>query len=92
MGAAYQETIIHAKNKGEFFEAYGKYFKQECWEHGHSGYSGTFAEKPEVEIRPGTWDRYGAEEDAEEYNDKWGPAWAYNLGDGTYYVGGWCSS
>ena len=59
---------------------------------GHGGYSGTFAEKPQLQPVAGTWARAEAENHCVENNDKWGPSYAYQLYSGGWYVGGWCSS
>jgi hypothetical protein len=65
------------------------------YDHGHSGYSGTIAEKdsftlvdtPETgkdnEIPESLWDRF---------DDKWGPAGCYKVKEGLYCFFGWASS
>jgi len=66
------------------------------YDHGHAGYSGTFAEKDSIEIIPNPdgefWSEKDAEDHATEENDKWGPAGAYQLGEDQWLFAGWCSS
>ena len=94
MGREYQDTTIRCED-GELYDRYAAIVRQAQYEHGHAGYSGTFAEKPELEIQDGAPDfgnRKAAEEHCCENNDKWGPSFAYYLGAGSWYIGGWCSS
>jgi hypothetical protein len=56
------------------------------YEYGHRGYTGTIAEKPEVELRAngklfaGIFEAERFAEDDIEENDKWGPAFAVAFG------------
>jgi hypothetical protein len=92
MGAYYQSATINAKDEKELKEKYRDLVEQCRWESGHGGYSGTFAEKWDLRIIRGAFGREEAEGHCEDKNDKWGPSYAYDLGDGLWYVGGWCSS
>ena len=95
MGAYYEEMIMVAEDSFELCSKYADFFQDQQYEHGHGGYSGIFAEKPRLEIIKNMHDpvtRKEAEEHCEEENDKWGPAFAYYLGENRWYIGGWCSS
>ena len=73
-------------------EKYAELVRERQWDYGHGGYSGTFAEKPELTVRAGDWTERDAEQDAADNNDKWGPTFAYRLDTGAWYFTGWCSS
>ena len=68
-------------------------------DHGHSGYTGTIAEKNEFVLIPlpaganpeAEADRLISEDDS-RVTDKWGPAGCFDLGNGEYYFFGWASS
>jgi hypothetical protein len=70
------------------------------YDHGHSGYSGTLAEKPEVVLR--TEKVFEFPEDAQAFadadlrknpHDKWGPAWAVKVSiPKGFYIYGYASS
>ena len=97
MGGRFKHTKLTATVAG-LKKKYAEFVDQEAWEHGHGGYSGTFAEKPEVKVEhppvPGGpyWDEEQALDHAMEHNDKWGPAFAYRIADTTWLIAGWCSS
>ena len=91
MGAEYQERIVTTDDSG-LTQVFHEIVEGAKFDHGHSGYSGTFAEKLDLEIIDGVWEEAQAEDDCTKRNDKWGPAWAYKLHDGRWYIGGWCSS
>lgn len=95
MGAEYFSCRAEGKNAREAFKA----AQEQAWyDHGHSGYSGTIAEKPGftlVERLPGesvekAMDRL---DDSNLVNDKWGNCAALK-GDteGEYIFFGWASS
>ncbi len=100
MGAEYCSEFIKdtelnltdAELKGMFTET----IEQAEWGHGHSGYSGSFAEKTDATIhRDKVFDDEGLAEDFVCYtlnSDKWGPADIVPVKDKGWYVGGWCSS
>jgi len=54
---------------------------------GHGGYTGTFAEKPQLKLAPGMWTRDEAKDHCIKNNEKWGPSSAYRLDNGGWYVG-----
>jgi len=72
--------------------------EQAAYEHGHGGYTGTIAEKHsfiEIELPKGVdpvaeADRMIDQDDA-RISDKWGPAGAFVLGNGSYLFFGWAS-
>lgn len=83
-------------------EAFTEERNQALYDHGHSGYSGTIAEKSEFVIRH---DKFASLPDAaifaaadldEHDHDKWGPAWAVEFDDQLaghgYIFYGWASS
>ena len=61
------------------------------YDHGHSGYTGTFAEKCDITIINGEWEPDKARDHCMENNEKWGDAYAYHLKDGGWLFGGICS-
>lgn len=74
---------------------------QAAWDHGHSGYSGTIAEKSEfVLIEPRAKGPREARDRAKELlrnedpriRDKWGPAGAIQYGERAWLFFGWASS
>ena len=72
--------------------------EEALYDHGHSGYSGTIAEKskfvmisvPEGEIAMNYAWKLIDEGDA-RVDDKWGPAGCIDEGDGNYLFFGWAS-
>ena len=73
--------------------------QQALYDHGHSGYSGTIAEKSSfVEITcpaghdPGEYAEKLIDEGDPRVDDKWGPAGCIKLEDGRYLFFGWASS
>ena len=92
MEADFQQTLIRCEKK-ELQRRYDDICDSCAYEYGHSGYTGTFAEaKGRLSIQPGTWDMDKAAEHCEDKHQKWEPAFAYDLGNGQWYVGAWCSS
>ena len=93
MGADFDSTTIRAKNEQELRNAYAAVQRDCAWEHGHGGYTGTFAEAaPGLTIQRGIWNYEEAVTHCEDNHPKWEAAWAYNLGNGKWFVGAWCSS
>lgn len=94
MGGAYCDLEIPNCADTELHATYKELHKQALYDHGHSGYSGTFAEKPELEIIESQFQTY---REARDYivghNDKWGPAMAVKVlhPEPHWYIGGWCS-
>ena len=108
MGASDDWHIIDSnKTQADIESQWPAINEHYCWEHGHAGYSGTLAEKPEVSFPCG--DKpfptiQAAEDWVIEHNDKWGPAFAVRVAEhesttfagktikAHWRVGGWCSS
>lgn len=95
MGGEYSSHAVEDCSEAELTETYRQFHESQCYDHGHSGYSGTFAEKPELDILSVECQ---TDEQAEEHcidkNDKWGPAFAVKVltPEPHWYIGGWCSS
>lgn len=78
MGADVFFTAMGGKTAREAFD---EAVRQACYDHGHSGYSGTIAEKegfvmiplPDGEEAPSFANRM-IDDDDERIDDKWGPA------------------
>ena len=93
MGGSYQETIIEATTVKELRTKYSDLVQHHLFMDGHGGYTGTFAEKGQLRVIPGDWEKEAAYEHCLDKNEKWGPSYAYKLlKEGQWYVGGWCSS
>jgi len=93
MGAQFDSTVIEAKDKSEAYDAYSEVKAARAWEYGHGGYTGTFAEAGfGLTFQTGTWTLEKALEHCEDNHPKWEAAWAYDIGDGKWFVGAWCSS
>jgi len=92
-GKTAQEAFTDARNKA-------------LYDHGHSGYSGTIAEKHEFTLIPFKGNsevradnikearRFAdglIDDDDRRISDKWGPAGCIELGEGEYLFFGWAS-
>ena len=93
MAATFKTEYIltTAENEADLNEKYEKIYLNDLLDFGRGGYTGSFAEKPAVELITGKWKLDAARDDADN-NPKWGPTWAYNIDDGGTYFAGWCSS
>jgi hypothetical protein len=97
MGASFQATQHDACDKATLRAQWKAVVKQCEYDYGHAGYSGTFAEKPDIDISNSTFDNdHDASEHVMEVNDKWGPVDAVKVKDKSeagwhWYIGGWCS-
>lgn len=96
MGACDFYTYGEGKNAAEAFKAA---VDQALYDHGHSGYSGTLAEKTdfvEIPLPKGRDAMEYAEELMDEddvrITDKWGPAGCLKVKKGRYLFFGWASS
>lgn len=85
-GTNAKQAFINAREKAQ-------------WDHGHSGYTGTIAEKSEFVMisLPENTDpiKYASDLIGNEdprIDDKWGPAGCIDLKDGSYLFFGWASS
>jgi hypothetical protein len=94
MGAQFNLQILKATNdeaaKAEALEV----IEQAAYDHGHAGYSGSFAECADVTLRtsPTHEGKAEAEEWLEENCQKWENALIVKTDRGTYLMGAWCSS
>ena len=80
-------------------DAFAAAVAQAQWDHGHSGYSGSIAEKHDFVMI-----NLPEDEDAQDYaeklvnegdpriDDKWGPAGCIAMQNGVYLFFGWASS
>lgn len=96
MGAEFITETLECTPK-QLPKAYAALVKQAQWDHGHSGYSGSFAEKEDYEViapppEVKYWDKDKAEDHAAENNPKWGPSYVYRLGKNSWLVAGLASS
>lgn len=81
-------------------EAFEVGVAQAGWDHGHSGYSGTLAEKTEfvmVDYPDTSIDVHGLiqnmlDDPGSPVYDKWGPAGCIDYAPGNYIFFGWASS
>lgn len=98
MGANKFASVAKGKDADEAFR---KAVEQAEYEYGHRGYTGTIAEKDDyVLVTDKTLSPEEAaaladklmDDDDERVNDKWGPAGAIAVDDGSYYFFGWASS
>jgi len=99
MGAEYCQTVIAdpmlEMTDTQIREAAQGIIKQAEYDYGHSGYSGSFAEKESVTIHRGKI--FESEESADKFiddmdNSKWGPADVVPVKGVGWYMAGWCSS
>lgn len=96
MGAQQFKTTGYGKTAVEAFTAA---VAQAQWDHGHSGYSGSIAEKTDfemVEVPAGVDPRRYANSLFNNFDhwmhDKWGPAGCVALGEGKWLFFGYASS
>lgn len=96
MGA--DEFLVVSRGK-DAHEAFNRAVEQAQYDHGHSGYTGTIAEKDSfvmIELPEGKDPQDYAETLVSDGDnrivDKWGPAGCIDLGDGAYMFFGLASS
>jgi hypothetical protein len=98
MGA---QVFTHEAEGKTAKEAFDKAVYDACYDYGHSGYTGTIAEKEdfvEIEI-PKSWkgsvekyiDKLIKDGD-DRIDDKWGPAGCIKTGKNSYIFFGWAST
>lgn len=90
-------TVVNQSSKGTMIEAYRELVEKAEWDYGHSGYSGTIAESSGVVLAKGSEPMTLLEAEAlademlRNYDDqieKWGPAVAIPVDDGSWlFVG-----
>lgn len=98
MGAAYNSTILKGTRE-EVKEQFRGIQETDRHENGHS-YSGGFGMCPGLDFVSRNRlpedlmveDTRAVEEWVVENQDKWGCAYAVEIGEGVYYIGAWCSS
>ena len=100
MGANFDSDLITDKElkmtNVEIGRAALGVFEQSAYMNGHGGYSGSLAEKSEIEIHRGKVfdnlnDAYDFVSDVLD-SDKWGPADVVPIKDKGWFIGGYCSS
>ena len=79
-------------------EAFNKAHQQACYDHGHSGYTGTVAEKNQYTMinlpkdqNPEDFADYLLDTDDDRVSDKWGPAGCIKTEGDRYLFFGWAS-
>lgn len=94
MGGEYKD-YVSSKNKDDLEAEFNNKRKEDKHDYGHSGYSGSFAEKEGLTIHDDIFDcKHDAEEWISGNNDKWGDADAVRFREGDnilYLIGGVCS-
>ena len=96
MGA---EQFWHQAEGNTPKEAFHKAREEACYDHGHSGYTGTIAEKDDyvmIEVpegkNPAEYADELMEKDDQRIDDKWGPAGCIKVEENKYLFFGWASS
>ncbi|VGO13406.1 hypothetical protein PDESU_01963 [Pontiella desulfatans] len=94
MGCSFNFIELNAQKRNAAIVEANSIIEQECYEHGHGGYTGTFAEAQGCEVakHPPLNNREAAEEWLSGHAQKWGPALLVVTTDGNYYMGANCSS
>lgn len=94
MGCSFNFIALQAKKRDAAMVEAQAVIEQACYEHGHGGYTGTFAEAQGCEVarHPALKSREDAEEWLSEHALKWGPALLVVTTDGNYCMGANCSS
>jgi hypothetical protein len=94
MGCSFNCIELQAKKKEAAMIEATAVIEQESYEHGHGGYTGTFAEAQGCEFakHPPLKTQEDAEEWLNDHAQKWGPALLVKKTDGTYCMGANCSS
>lgn len=104
MGAQFNFTDLAAKTEVDALEEGQKLIDDALYDHGHAGYTGSFAECTGV-LMVRDWVEGDPEEAPEvfptdevasawllENAEKWGPMIICKVADGSYVAGAWCSS
>lgn len=93
MGCEFNFEALKATKAVEAVAEGNALIEQAAYEHGHSGYSGSFAEADGVELRPEEFDTLeAAEEWLDENCQKWEAALIVRVKNGPYVMGAQCSS
>ena len=95
MGAEYTEMIFIG-SKRQVRAKFRRVCEQDAYDYGHAGYTGTFAEKDDIEfVPPPPRRKFWKQDEAAKHcqdTDKWGPAQAYQLGPKKWLLAGMCST
>lgn len=92
MGADFNFYKLQSKTASTAKTEFAKIKKQAQYDHGHSGYSGTFAECPGFTMTKQVFkDADQAEDWLVDNAQKWEDALGVKVGD-DIYIGAWCSS
>jgi hypothetical protein len=96
MGA---ETFFQTAKGKTAADAFKAAREQAVYDHGHSGYTGTIAEKTEFTIiqlpvgeKPSEYAQKLIDRDDSRIDDKWGPAGCLRVSDNEWLFFGWASS
>lgn len=79
-------------------DAFNNAVAEAQYDHGHSGYSGTIAEKdsftevPKPTTFSGDWEVHDDPLLEMQFDDKWGPAGCFKVKEGQWCFFGWASS
>lgn len=95
MGCEFNFQRLIAKADADATKEVDGIIERAAWDHGHAGYSGSFAEAQGSVINPCPEHVTNLEQASSwlgEHAEKWGPAVISKLPDGTYFVGANCSS
>ena len=92
MGAEYQEITLLPMSPRDVATEWTKIHDQALYDHGHAGYSGTFAEVSGVDVRSQLSfpDNESAATYVQDHHEKWEDAIAVRIPTG-WYIGAWCS-
>lgn len=91
MGAEFNFQRLKATNKDAALEEGSDIIDQAAWEHGHGGYTGSFAEATGVEYRGTQPAGTDPEQWLDEHCEKWEAMLIIDV-DGVFYAGALCSS
>ena len=94
MGCTFNFIALNAQKQDAAMAEAAAVIEQACYEDGHGGYTGTFAEAQGCEMaqHPNLDSREAAEDWLIDHAQKWGPALLVVTTDGKYYMGANCSS
>lgn len=93
MGCEFNFKVLKAQSKKEALAEAETIIAQAAYEHGHGGYTGSFAEAQGVEfVDSDLANANEAEKWLDDYADKWGPAIVVLTKDGKFCMGANCSS
>ncbi len=92
MGAEYNFTVLKAKTETDAIKESTEMIHQAKYDHGHSGYTGSWAECHGVQVIDcGSTPGSEIENWLDEHAEKWGPMLITEC-DGRWYAGAICSS